>query len=334
MLPNIFRKFSERQSILRSYVNNKNIFSTFRNNSNKFTKYKCSSISSELTKKDKYQLNSLLKNTQRFCTNIITAKKQNFVESESFISQNKKITDGDIEKLLNLDWSKITTQEFIDNFEKLILYMQQIENIPNINVDNILQGISELCSKFSTEEIISIFKYTSSLKSKENIFVDFKQKILLSFNQELLHRLSKLKLEEIFFLIRIYRSNKLARKVLFVIRGIFKIDRRVKYLSLEELCQLMNILGYCFNLPLNFYIIEDAIEKKNWDTFNETQIFNILYGFLKNEYKIKNKDTRIQVYKLILNNINEMNPEYINPSLQYLMYVSFCFKTKIIFLYF
>ncbi|XP_043465320.1 uncharacterized protein LOC122500451 isoform X2 [Leptopilina heterotoma] len=95
------------------------------------------------------------------------------------------------------------------------------------------------------------------------------------------------------------------------------MNGKMKKLTPLEISKFMQLIAYCSNLPLNFYNIEYAIEKK-WDTFEINQILYIFYGFLRNEYKIRNKNMREYIYQFILKNINEIDTAHINTVFQYL----------------
>lgn len=318
MLPNIFRKFSERHFLLRRYFD-KTKCSTFRNNN--FTHCRC--LSSKSIKTENHPLNSLSKNTQRFCTNIATAARdENFSESEPVELKNTEITNEEIEKLLNLNWTEVTTEEFINNFGNLYLYAKKVNDLQNINVDNLLQGISLLSSKFSINEIIFIFKHTSALRNESENFFQLKQRILASFNDELIKRLREINVTDLQFLCQSYRHVGLAKKCFFVKKAIFRMDHKLNKLTPLEISKFMQLIAYCSGIPLNFYNIEYAIEQK-LDTLEKSHFFYVLYGFLRNEYIIRNKSMREYICQFILKNINEIESGHINTVF---LYLSLLFK--------
>lgn len=319
MLANIYRKFTEKHFLLRKYAFDKNIISTVRTN-NELTYCRCLSIC-KYTKTDKNAFMPLLKNTQKFCTNITVTKEQtNFEELDSLTSQNAEITEADIETLLSLDWVNISPQEFISNFIKFSLYVQQIQKEPNINFDNLIQGATELSSKFSIQELCLIFKYTAEYIRTKN-FYEIKRKILKSFNNELLKRSSELSTDEKLFFCSQYKNVNLSRKCYFVIRTMLKLSNRVKHMSSQQISTFMNILSSYISESINFYVIEHSIQDK-WDNFSDAQLHQVLQAFFKNEYRLRTKENRVYIFNLISNKIKEMNPQHIGVMFKYLTCVS------------
>ena len=312
MLANICRKLNaERRIILQRFQIDKKTYSTIPNTDVQLYGRHANNVF-KLTGKQSHYVSFMSKNILRHSTNLAIENKELFATiplPRTYLQT--KLPDDEVEKLLKLDWTSLSSEEFVSNFEKLSLYIYNLVKKPDINFDNFLQALSSLSPHFYDEEIAHILKYLIPWFRNENHPKDVIQFIKGTLDNECCNRFPKQNIENMLMFSHLFVYLRCGRVSNFTRKAVLKLNRKAKRLSPSQLAQFMTLMSACRNLPVNLYEIEYYIEK-NMESFSAQELSKISIGFYRNKTQIKSSKLLIHILETMLNNMEVMTTHMVS----------------------
>ncbi|XP_033211558.1 uncharacterized protein LOC117169332 [Belonocnema kinseyi] len=318
MLANIFKKLNaERRIILQKFLIDKRTFSAILNTDVQLAFCRCESHAFHLIgdQQNSY-VSSLSKNIARYNTNLASEKKEN---NELFATVTllprtylqTQLPDDEVQKLLKLDWTSLSTTEFLSNLEKLTLYTYNLEKKPEINYDNFMQALSAVSSNFHDYELIHLLKYLVPWYRNKNTPKDVMKHIIETLDLECCNRLPKQNIENLLSFSYLFVCLRYGKESNFTRKSLLKLNQKSKRMSPSQLAQYMNLTSACTNLPMNFYEIEYYVEK-NMDSMSAHELSRISIGFYKNRIQIKSPKLLMHILETMVNNVEVISTHMVS----------------------
>ncbi|XP_063231081.1 FAST kinase domain-containing protein 5, mitochondrial [Bacillus rossius redtenbacheri] len=244
----------------------------------------------------------LLSTTNLNCVKFFAEKENDYahfvMESNASYSQtlykrrlleHNSLCDGDYIKYIRSDWSNSSPSELLSAFTDITHYCAaRSKPITDPELTNLSKAVAEKCVDFSDEELLKCLEClthwpeTESLKSVN--FVD----VWSALDKACLSRIKVWNAKTLLYVADIWYSLHLSRISKYVGECIWRLGRKVRHLSPQELVQCMFYMNSSrkFKVPSSMYefefYIEQSIEKLSVD-----ELSIIAMGFFKSKTQIR-----------------------------------------------
>ena len=316
MLRKLYRNLNvEKRKILQQFVNDQKSSTVIKSTNAQFSHCKYVNTISEFNTKETQSVFTISKNVIRCSTNLAIENKEIFGRTRwPQFEVNIQLSNEDVENLQNLDWSSISSTEFLTNFKKLSLFMDK-EDVkkPEINYENLVEAIAVLTPNFCDEEIAYLLRYLQLWLSNKNLPKGTLTSIIKLLDIECVkrHNAKKYDIETMFMFCSLFCNVNYAKKSLITCKSLIKLNQKAKHLTQAQLVNFMYFMTVCKYLPVNLYEIEYQLESK-MDTLSLEELITVLTGFFRNDIRIRSTNFLKHIIKTILDNMETMTDQQIS----------------------
>lgn len=214
------------------------------------------------------------------------------------------ITEEAAGELLKADWSKMTTEQIIDNFVQLSWYINScLQNKKELNYEVVMSNLKNHLLVMSQSQLKHVLKHYQLLKmDRQNLELP---NFLKALDQELLRRINELELEKRLLICNLLQIAGVSNKLRSFYKLMKMLKNKIHQMSHSQLVNYSYLLVSNNHCPQPMYELEYRLEKF-YEQMDLNQFSLICLLFFKRKYQAANPAFITMVLRHCLNHVEEM----------------------------
>ncbi|XP_078049036.1 FAST kinase domain-containing protein 5, mitochondrial [Augochlora pura] len=257
------------------------------------------------------QMHSLLQNSFYYSNTIVPTIKSTFF-----------VTEEEIKKLIDMDWSTETPDNCINALKKITYYHLNGSTLELRTYDYIFKNLTSKLPALNDKQIQLLMQYLIVITSRIEDMTPY-HSFTTALDKECLKRFFCSGVNQILYTLDALYQLRMYNAA-YMWRGLRKLGSKLQKLNGKKMVQFLFYLSMCHTPDIHMYEVEYQL-LENIKDLTADEIGIACRGFFLSKRKIQNRELIEAMFKLVINHVHNMHDIAMTSFMKQIRYSDNCF---------